>query len=540
MGKSRNVRRSFSLRWTETCWNTLVWCPGDCYFEALYSDFSCKWTIEKALYLWATLWKWIESRAHAKVLALKSNLAKLDSQSAYIILRNCASFCKIAFFLRAVPPDVVAKVITSFDCLVASLFRSFFQFRLEANSISQLQLSVSFGGIGLRSARYHHHAAFYASLGSALPLVGKVIGRFPSFSYEFLDSIRADLVLYFPSDFQLSCYDQGKISRAWISTVPRPPLHLISSGKARLLAAARPKAGSFLNVVPNAALGTVLQSAEFNVAIAYRIGSPILPNPLLVQLETVIRLSTSMVITLRAANLKEISRTDIIAFVIWSTRSANRRCCNRCWNLLVPVVDNRVLNPILTAPQLARTADQDPNQNAQCPICIGMLRDCGLKPADVAIPDWACPSPLTKLWLILRLDVVPRSSSESFSAANDYAVNVKHRKYSRMIRDGEIRYVVVLTCLGNANNRCENESRPTMQKQSESLAHQSIQVSENYVHLNFVLTRHSFSPVNLVISLLMKLFRNDWIGKRIMIIFDREEGIEREGILKVPLTILHG
>jgi hypothetical protein len=175
---------------------------------------------------------------------------------------------------------VAAKAITSFDCLVASLFRSFYQFRLGAISIAQLQLSVSFGGIGLRSARYHSYAAFYASLGSALPLIGKVIGRFPSFSYECLDSIRADVTPFLPSDFKLDCFEQGKISRALES---RQFQNLLATSspleKARLIAAARPRAGSFLNVVPNAALGTILQSAEFNVAVAYRIGSPILPNP---------------------------------------------------------------------------------------------------------------------------------------------------------------------------------------------------------------------------------------------------------------------
>jgi hypothetical protein len=65
----------------------------------------------------------------------------------------------------------------------------------------------------------------------------------------------------------------------------------------------------------------------------------------------------------------------------------------------------------------------------------------------VAIPDFIRSKPLATDEAVtdpLRLDVIPRSSSESFSAANDYAVNVKHRKYSRLIRDGEIVFKAVV------------------------------------------------------------------------------------------------
>jgi hypothetical protein len=243
-------------------------------------------------------------------------------------------------------------------------------------------------------------------------LIGKVIGRFPSFSYECLDSIRADVTPFLPSDFKLDCFEQGKISRALES---RQFQNLLATSspleKARLIAAARPRAGSFLNVVPNAALGTILQSAEFNVAVAYRIGSPILPNPTVCPARNCDK--TLDIYGHHAVRCK--AQGDI----------THRH--HRIRDLIYKKCQSALLQPLLEP--------------------IGMLRDCGLKPADVAIPDFILSKPLATDEAVtdpLRLDVIPRSSSESFSAANDYAVNVKHRKYSRLIRDGEIVFKAVV------------------------------------------------------------------------------------------------
>ncbi len=356
--------------------------------------------------------KWIVSRVHDKVSKLATSLSKLDSQSAFIILRHCASFSKMAFFLRSIPPQLIARAVAAFDCLVASLVRSFFPYKIDAASLSQLQLSTSLGGLGLRSSTLHHHAAFYSSLGSSLDLIRLIVGRLPRFSYECLDSLRTQLATQLPPGFVFTEYSQSKLSHAidarqfesLLSSLP--PLH-----QARLLAASRPKAGSFLFALPNQAIGTVMHSAEFNVAVAYRLGCPILPAP----------------IQCPAKDCDK--KLDIYGHHAVRCHSQGEITIrhNRLRDLVFRKCESALLQPL-----------KEP---------AGMLRDCGLKPADVGIPNFIRHKPLATDLAVtdpMRADVVPRSCVPAFSACEDYAINVKHRKYSSLIKDDEIVFKAIV------------------------------------------------------------------------------------------------
>ena len=109
-----------------------------------------------------SLWKSISTVPHLQTQAL--------------LLRFCASFCKVVHLVRTVPTHLIRQGVLRFD----------HEFRLCMEDVlgcvdnetwSLMALGCKKGGLGLRSASDHACGAYLASLSSSLSLVGS---RFPS------------------------------------------------------------------------------------------------------------------------------------------------------------------------------------------------------------------------------------------------------------------------------------------------------------------------------------------------------------------------
>eukprot|EP00731_Ephydatia_muelleri_P038584 Em0814g2a len=108
-----------------------------------------------------------QKRADAAVLL--SQLAEVgaeDPQVAFLLLRQCAAFCKLVHLARSAPPSHIAEGLALFDKDVRQCFAECTAVMLLVEWM-QAQLSLSRGGLGLRSLSSHCVAAYLASISSS-------------------------------------------------------------------------------------------------------------------------------------------------------------------------------------------------------------------------------------------------------------------------------------------------------------------------------------------------------------------------------------
>ena len=91
-------------------------------------------------------------------------LGKLIPQVALVLLRFCGGYCKLVHLARVVPPSFSQSVLQIFDQDVQKCFTSCTGVHSSNVAWKQARLSLSSGGLGLRSLSHHAPAAFIASL----------------------------------------------------------------------------------------------------------------------------------------------------------------------------------------------------------------------------------------------------------------------------------------------------------------------------------------------------------------------------------------
>ena len=96
-----------------------------------------------------------------KLLSKLVEIATIDPQVALILLCVCGSFCK------PVPPSLVSDPLQLFDNDVRQCFKDCFVWDTSDSTWQQVQLSLRYGGLGLRSLSHHSSAAFIASVCSS-------------------------------------------------------------------------------------------------------------------------------------------------------------------------------------------------------------------------------------------------------------------------------------------------------------------------------------------------------------------------------------
>jgi hypothetical protein len=101
---------------------------------------------------------------------LLDSLVKLeDPQVALHLLRTCMSFCKYVYVSRITPPHLIFLALDQCDRDIMGCLESFAAIELTAPALRQTRLSLSLGGLGLRSLVRHCAPAFISSHLMALP-----------------------------------------------------------------------------------------------------------------------------------------------------------------------------------------------------------------------------------------------------------------------------------------------------------------------------------------------------------------------------------
>ena len=90
------------------------------------------------------------------------DVGQVDPQVALVLLQLCGGYCKLVHLARAVPPSFSQSVLQIFDQDVQKCFTSCTGVHPSSVAWKQAQLSLSRGGLGLRSLSHHAPAAFIA------------------------------------------------------------------------------------------------------------------------------------------------------------------------------------------------------------------------------------------------------------------------------------------------------------------------------------------------------------------------------------------
>ena len=204
----------------------------------------------------------------AVLLSAIVDVSVVDLHVSLSLLRICGGFCKLIHLARATPPSLCVDSLKHFDDEVRKCFASCLALSIPDSNWNQAQLSLSSGGLGLRSLALYVPAASLAASGCASPgnmHLEKAVASFNN-QVSMLDVITVDTVLAVPPhQHTLSKKLDHQLFQSLLSSAS--PVN-----KARLLSVSASHASSWISVVPSTSLGHHLDPAECQTAIKWWLG----------------------------------------------------------------------------------------------------------------------------------------------------------------------------------------------------------------------------------------------------------------------------
>ena len=188
-----------------------------------------------------------------------------------LLLRTCSGICKLAHLARATPPSLSIKALELFDLDVRDCLSQSTSVDMTYVSWNQAQLSLSRGGLGLRSLMFHAPAAYIASVCSsgyghlslthltyAVEMFNECVAPADKISLDSITSsnVKQKMLSSKLDDFQF----QGLFNMSSVAD------------RARLLSISAPHYSSWLSVVPSEGLGLHFEPNQYNVALKWWLG----------------------------------------------------------------------------------------------------------------------------------------------------------------------------------------------------------------------------------------------------------------------------
>ncbi|CAK9078242.1 unnamed protein product [Durusdinium trenchii] len=219
-----------------------------------------------------------QSKATQPLLHAISQLP--DPQTCLLLLRHCASFCKIAYIKRFTPTSLVAAAFLAFDGAVRQCLETSCTGPLTEQAWLQASLSTGSGGLGLRHAHLHGAAAYAASVLATADLCSSIDCHYNQQSgEEALRQVNQRL----PAEDQFlvpapTPYRQQQLSqvldKVTISqlTAPAPGQEAY---RAHLQLLQQPGAGAWLSAPPSEALGLHIFGPIFKIMVRLRLRLPV-------------------------------------------------------------------------------------------------------------------------------------------------------------------------------------------------------------------------------------------------------------------------
>ena len=205
------------------------------------------------------------------------DVGAVDPQVALILLRQCGGFCKLVHLARSTPPALIGEALQFFDDDVRHCFSECTAIDTPNVTWQQAQLSLSRGGLGLRSLSEHSSAAYISSL-SASGVCSSSCKHLAESIKDFNELVSSDdaLVLDHLDVVMHQRSLSGKIEDRDLSVL----LDKVSlPDKAHLLSISSPHAAAWLSVIPSLRLNLHLEPAEFQIAVKWWLGIAVTDIP---------------------------------------------------------------------------------------------------------------------------------------------------------------------------------------------------------------------------------------------------------------------
>ena len=214
-----------------------------------------------------------------------------DPHTEFCLLRSCLALPKLSFILRAVDTSSHVHHLRDFDGVTKEGLTRILGAPVRSRTWLQAKLPVSLGGLGLRAAEDHAPAAHAASVLSLQVLKqsltgGRGAGQPLAADDEPETDLSAGLLAAMSAAQGEAASEADLVGLTQKQMAVKVDLHqqqqlMADVGenevreRARLTSLALPHAGDWLNTPPIAALGLHLRSAEFVLALKYRLGLPV-------------------------------------------------------------------------------------------------------------------------------------------------------------------------------------------------------------------------------------------------------------------------
>ena len=227
----------------------------------------------------------IVEEKHEELVRLTNRIKELDPHTGFSILKNCVAVPKLTYTLRTTPFYRVDNALGSLDAVITNSVMAVTNVNMSDFSLSQSQLPVRMGGIGVRRLSDIAAPAYLSSLHSTAQLSESIIQNSTDLAES--DEISRAIehwetkVLTDDETVQLPRKPENpKSQKQWdLISLQRQHSALLAVtdqiSRSRLLAASCPESGQWLHAFPSPALGTHLDAEAFRIAIAHRVGAEV-------------------------------------------------------------------------------------------------------------------------------------------------------------------------------------------------------------------------------------------------------------------------
>ena len=222
-----------------------------------------------------------------KARPLLTELAALpDAQTALLLLRHCACFCRVADASRVTPPGLHSTALDAFDAGVRACLEHMCTGPLRSEAWAQATLASSVGGLGLRSTRRHAPAAYLASLVNTAQACVLLDPDYDLATHSaYLAAITAHNQDVLQSDHLRAPVPLTTRQRELSQALDRAVIsQLLAPGQGREAARAHlrllelPGSGAWLHAPPSEALGLHVAPRLFRVMVQLRLRLPVSPE----------------------------------------------------------------------------------------------------------------------------------------------------------------------------------------------------------------------------------------------------------------------
>ena len=208
-----------------------------------------------------------------------SKLHLIENHQAFVLLKNCFALPKLQYVLRSSPAYRQEAELGNFDKVLLAALSCVTNTRFEDDARKQAVLPVRLGGLGVRLSSDIALPAFVSSLHSTCGLVDIILQKVRVVGDGGLrvavgEWRNRNAGVTLPDDADLGrqrTWDEPQSLSAADGLLDRAD----QTSRARLLAGRCRESGLWLHALPSPALGTLLDSETFRVAVALRVGAAV-------------------------------------------------------------------------------------------------------------------------------------------------------------------------------------------------------------------------------------------------------------------------